>query len=176
MLSLHKSHFLIVVVGTLQRVLWSLRAEHWCTSKWSINHSSSQASIMWKVEKSGRTFWAVSHYLNGYGQMSCVTSWWKAYQNTSGHWNIFASAAPLQELIVSFILPVANVPRPSSFEPCSLLWAGLLLVVSVKCVMLTWVVLGFICRVAELNVKVDAENGVMAVIPRDWGERWETQV
>jgi len=37
--------------------------------------------------------------------------------------------------------------------------------------MFTWVVLGFICRVAELNVKVDAEDGVVAMVPRDWGER-----
>lgn len=98
--------------------------------------------------------------------MSCVTSWWKAYQNTSGHCNIFASAASLRELIVSLILLVANVARPSSFELCRLL-----LIVSFKCVVFTWVVLGFIRRVAELNVKVDAEDGVAVVVPRDWEEK-----
>lgn len=47
-----------------------------------------------------------------------------------------------------------------------------LVIIFVKiCVVFTWVVFGFICRVAELNVKVDAENGVVAVVPRDCGER-----
>lgn len=78
---------------------------------------------MWKVEKSGGAFRAVSHYLNWYSQMSCVTSWWKAYHNTSGHYNIFASAASLQEPTVGLILPVENVARLSSFELCSLPWA-----------------------------------------------------
>lgn len=35
--------------------------------------------------------------------------------------------------------------------------------------MFTWVVLGFIRRVAELNVEVDVEDGVAVLIPRDWG-------
>lgn len=55
--------------------------------------------------------------------MSSVTYWWKAYQNTSGHCYIFTSAAGL---IVSFIVPIENAARPSSFEPCGQLWAGLL--------------------------------------------------
>lgn len=41
---------------------------------------------------------------------------------------------------------------------------------SVKCLALTWVVLGFVCRVPELDVKVHPEDGVVAVVPRDWGE------
>lgn len=32
----------------------------------------------------------------------------------------------------------------------------------------TWVVLGFIRRVAELNVEVDVEDGVAVLVPRDW--------
>ncbi len=104
MLSPHRGYFLIVVVGTVYWELRGLRAEHRRTLKWSINHWSSQAIKQPLVEKSGRTFRAVSHYLNGYGQMSCVTSWRKAYQNTSGHNNIITPAAPLRELIVSFIL------------------------------------------------------------------------
>lgn len=76
-------------------------------------------------------------------------------------------AAPLQHLIVSFILPVANAARPSSFELRRLLRAWLPLIVSVKRVVFTWVVLGFVRRVAELNVKVDAEDGVVAVVPGD---------
>lgn len=44
---------------------------------------------MWKVEKSGSAFWAMSHYLNEYSQMSCVTSNWEPHQNTSGHCNTF---------------------------------------------------------------------------------------
>ena len=42
-----------------------------------------------------------------------------------------------------------------------------MLIVSVKHVVFTWVVLGFLRRVAELNVKVDAEDGVVAVVPGD---------
>lgn len=99
-----------------------------------------------------------------------------AYQNTSGHCKIYASAAARQELIVSFILPIANVARPSSFQLRSLQWAGLLLIVSVKCVLFTWVILDFICSVAELNVKVDPKNSIMVMVPRDWGESWEAQV
>lgn len=34
--------------------------------------------------------------------------------------------------------------------------------------MFTWVVLGFIRRVAELNVEVDVEDGVAVLIPRDY--------
>lgn len=104
--------------------------------------------------------------------MSCVTSWWKADQNTSGHYNIFASAATTAGVDCQFHF--ADTKCGSSVIIWGRLRAGL--IVSVKCVVFTWVVLGFICRVAELNVKVDAEDGVMAVVPRDWGERSETQV
>lgn len=40
---------------------------------------------------------------------------------------------------------------------------------------LTWVILGFVCGVAELNVKVDVEDGVVVVVPWDWGARREAQ-
>lgn len=40
---------------------------------------------------------------------------------------------------------------------------------------LTWIILGFVCSIAELNVKVDVEDGVVVVIPWDWGARREAQ-
>lgn len=36
---------------------------------------------------------------------------------------------------------------------------------------LTWIILGFVRRVSELNVKVDVEDGVAVVVPWDWGAR-----
>lgn len=37
----------------------------------------------------------------------------------------------------------------------------------------TWVVLGLVRRVAQLNVKVHVQDGVAVLVPRDWGsERW----
>lgn len=142
--------------------------------KWSIDHPSNQVSLMWKVEKSGRYIYAGSHYLHRFGQMSCVTSWCKAHQNTSGHWNVSATAG-------------ADCQFHFARGKCGssvIVWAlqsatgvRLLLIVSVKRVVFTWVVLGFICRVAELNVKVDAKNAVLAVVPGDWrGTGTEMQV
>lgn len=32
---------------------------------------------------------------------------------------------------------------------------------------LTWIILGFVRRVSELNVKVDVEDGVVVVVPWD---------
>lgn len=61
-----------------------------------IIHAVEQAS-KYKCEKgeeSGGAFWAVSHYSDGCDQMSCVTSWCRAYHNTSGH--CFISAARLR--------------------------------------------------------------------------------
>lgn len=105
--------------------------------------------------------------------MSCATSRWKAYQNTSGHCNIVASPATTAGVDCQFHLPMVNVARPSSFEGCRLLWAGLWMIGSGERVVFTWVVLGFFCRVPELNVKVHAEDGVAVVIPRNCGERWD---
>lgn len=119
-----------------------------------------------KGEESGGAFWAVSHYSDGCDQMSCVTSWCRAYHNTSGY--CFISAARL--------------PRPDSRLHCADGKCGLSVIplrrafdchrepiVSVrkKKGVFTWVVLGFIRRVAELNVEVDVEDGVAVLIPRD---------
>lgn len=108
---------------------------------------------MWKVEKSVKMVWAVSHYLNGYGQMSCVTSCWKAYQNTSGHGNI---------LLLCSATAGAACHFRSALGKCGSF------VVMCLC-RLTRVVLGFIRRVAELHVEVDAEDGIAVVVPGDWG-------
>lgn len=110
----------------------------------------------------------MSHYSDGCDQMSCVTSWCRAYHNTSGH--CFISAARLR--------------RPESRLHCADGKCGLSVIplrrafdchhepiVSVrkkeKKSVFTWVVLGFIRRVAELNVEVDVEDGVAVLIPRN---------
>lgn len=36
---------------------------------------------------------------------------------------------------------------------------------------LTWIILGFVRRVSELNVKVDVEDSVAVMVPWDWGAR-----
>lgn len=40
----------------------------------------------------------------------------------------------------------------------------------------TWVVLGLVRRVAQLNVKAHIQDGVAVLVPRDWGRKRRMEV